>query len=389
MTAYRRLRPLTHQLRHYSAGHCTPTAPSHINCATTPLLITALLARHLNSGPRFLPPNAASSHPAQLTLTAVYPTTLPNATCYRSPSGPPQSYLACVFNPPIGHHCRTLMRDVASSLSTALLETLRQPAVFVDQNPSLPALLLRIVQIRSASSCSPHQYALNYPHSLLLYRSLLYAQNSALCALFTLARRSALFLCSWLGHTPNPPSDTLGRVPSSQGSVNRILPPLSFTVGFVQKAREEYKREERAILGGYRGVQRQFYPVYSKIASETTGTHTRDCPEPPSRAAERCAMRTRLFLRHFVLLRGFPTPAASRACVRACSCVLALVPSSLRRIAVLILALPAITPSLLFCAATDRPTLHGVRLFWHTDAHPTTHPPLAYPAAFYFNLPET
>ncbi|KAJ7225207.1 hypothetical protein C8J57DRAFT_1535466 [Mycena rebaudengoi] len=94
-----------------------------------------------------------------------------------------------------------------------LLETPRQPAVFVDQNPSLPALPPGIVQIRSAPSCSPHRYALNYPHSFLLLRSLLYAQNSALCALFTLARYSAPFLCSWLGHTPNPPGDTLRRVP--------------------------------------------------------------------------------------------------------------------------------------------------------------------------------
>ncbi|KAJ7236814.1 hypothetical protein C8J57DRAFT_1529880 [Mycena rebaudengoi] len=66
------------------------------------------------------------------------------------------------------------------SLMPTFLKILRQPAVSMDQNPSLPALPPRIVPIRSASSCSPHQYAVNYPHSLLLLHSPLYAQDSAL-----------------------------------------------------------------------------------------------------------------------------------------------------------------------------------------------------------------
>ncbi|KAJ7232343.1 hypothetical protein C8J57DRAFT_1578955 [Mycena rebaudengoi] len=95
----------------------------------------------------------------------------------------------------------------------ALLKTLRQPAVSLDQTPSLTALPPRIVHIRPPLSYSRPQYTLNHPHSLLLLHSPLYAQNSAPCALFALARHSPPFLCSWLGHTPYPPSDALGHVP--------------------------------------------------------------------------------------------------------------------------------------------------------------------------------
>ncbi|KAJ7235193.1 hypothetical protein C8J57DRAFT_1530886 [Mycena rebaudengoi] len=142
------------------------------------------------------------------------------------------------------------------------------PAVSVDQNPSLPALPPRIVPIQSASSCSPHQYAVNYPHSLLLLHSLLCAQDSALCAFYS--RRPfcsiSVLLASPSHIHPASPSDVtlyifqleiVTKLPfqsrhlrangASSCSVNRILPPPSFIVGFVQKAREGYKREDSCI----------------------------------------------------------------------------------------------------------------------------------------------
>jgi hypothetical protein len=75
------------------------------------------------------------------------------------------------------------------------LKSLCQPTFFLDQTPSPPALSSRKVRTRSTSSCSHHQCVLHHPNSIMCPYSHLYAQNCALCALFSSPRHFPAFLC--------------------------------------------------------------------------------------------------------------------------------------------------------------------------------------------------
>ncbi|KAJ7271750.1 hypothetical protein C8J57DRAFT_1226329 [Mycena rebaudengoi] len=89
------------------------------------------------------------------------------------------------------------------------------------------------------------------------------------------------------------PSRHLRANGASQGRVNRILPPPFFTGGFVQKAREEYKREDRAILGGTGGSSSTFVVFLGLVPSPVFVPHSTlpHLPQTPLLAARTVQQR--------------------------------------------------------------------------------------------------